>query len=90
MTKDATRDAWIRRSPIRSEVDRSAATRPRLDARGGGAVFLTGPGSMTYTGAVNLDALAAVQLRDPEDKPRVLGEYWADRSVVLVFLRHFG
>ena len=45
---------------------------------------------MAYTGAMNLEALAAVQLLDSDAKPQALGDYWADRSVVLVFLRHFG
>lgn len=45
---------------------------------------------MAYTGAVNVESLAAVELRDPNGEPHRLGDYWSDRNVVLVFLRHFG
>jgi hypothetical protein len=34
--------------------------------------------------------LAAAQVLDAEGRPRRLGELWAKRRVVLVFLRHFG
>jgi hypothetical protein len=35
-------------------------------------------------------ALASIELRDSTGSPRRLGDFWADRPVVLVFLRHFG
>jgi hypothetical protein len=35
-------------------------------------------------------ALAAVTLSDTAGELQRLGELWADRPVVLVFLRHFG
>jgi len=39
---------------------------------------------------MDLAELAAVELKDPEGQPHRLGDYWKDRPVVLVFLRHFG
>lgn len=39
---------------------------------------------------MDLATLADVELQDPEGQPHRLGDYWADRPVVLVFLRHFG
>jgi peroxiredoxin len=39
---------------------------------------------------VDLPRLAAIELPDANDRPRRLGDYWADRPVVLVFVRHFG
>jgi hypothetical protein len=40
--------------------------------------------------AVDLDRLGAVSLPDADGTPHRLGDYWADRTVILVFLRHFG
>jgi hypothetical protein len=40
--------------------------------------------------AVDLDELSAVTLPDADAAPHQLGAYWADRAVILVFLRHFG
>ena len=34
--------------------------------------------------------LAQAMLLDPESRGRRLGDLWADRPAVLVFLRHFG
>jgi hypothetical protein len=39
---------------------------------------------------MDLAALADVTLADPDGTPHRLGDYWADRPVILVFLRHFG
>jgi hypothetical protein len=39
---------------------------------------------------VDLTALSTLDLPDPEGGLRRLGDYWRDRRVVLVFLRHFG
>jgi hypothetical protein len=39
---------------------------------------------------VDLQALASIELPDSSGAPRRLGDLWADRPVVLVFLRHFG
>jgi hypothetical protein len=39
---------------------------------------------------MDVDALAALELPDSTGSPRRLGDFWADRAVVLVFLRHFG
>jgi len=39
---------------------------------------------------MDLDALGKVALLDPEGNPHRLGDYWAERPVILVFLRHFG
>jgi hypothetical protein len=35
-------------------------------------------------------ALAEVELEDSTGAHRRLGDFWAERPVVLVFLRHFG
>jgi hypothetical protein len=39
---------------------------------------------------VDLATLSDVNLRDSTGTARRLGDYWADRPVILVFLRHFG
>jgi hypothetical protein len=39
---------------------------------------------------MDVDALAAIELRDSTGELRRLGDFWAERPVVLVFLRHFG
>jgi hypothetical protein len=39
---------------------------------------------------VDVDRLADVQLADANGAIRRLGDFWADRPVALVFLRHFG
>lgn len=40
--------------------------------------------------SVDVAALAEVELLDATGAPRRLGDAWAERPVVLVFLRHFG
>jgi hypothetical protein len=39
---------------------------------------------------VDLAALSALELPDPDGASRRLGDYWSARRVALVFLRHFG
>jgi hypothetical protein len=39
---------------------------------------------------VDVAALSALVLPDPSGAPHRLGDYWAERPVALVFLRHFG
>ena len=39
---------------------------------------------------MDLENLAGVSLIDSSGKPRRLGDFWAERPVILVFLRHFG
>ena len=39
---------------------------------------------------MDLAALSALSLPDPDGTKHHLGDLWADRPVVLVFLRHFG
>jgi hypothetical protein len=34
--------------------------------------------------------LAAIELVDPDGSPQRLGDLWAERPAVLLFLRHFG
>lgn len=34
--------------------------------------------------------LAALELRDANDKPWKVGDLWAERPALLVFIRHFG
>jgi hypothetical protein len=43
-----------------------------------------------YTSHMDLAALADVTLKDAEANSQRLGDYWRDRNVALVFLRHFG
>jgi hypothetical protein len=39
---------------------------------------------------MDLRQLADLELPDSTGQPRRLGDFWADRAVILVFLRHFG
>jgi hypothetical protein len=39
---------------------------------------------------LDVTGLADVQLEDSTGTVRRLGDFWAERPVVLVFLRHFG
>jgi len=39
---------------------------------------------------MDLPQLADLELPDSTGKPRRLGDFWAERPVILVFLRHFG
>ncbi len=39
---------------------------------------------------MDLRALEAVSLPDPDGKLRRLGDLWAEKPVIVVFLRHFG
>jgi hypothetical protein len=39
---------------------------------------------------MQVEALADVTLDDSTGTARRLGDFWADRPVVVVFLRHFG
>jgi hypothetical protein len=39
---------------------------------------------------VDVEALSAVELSDPDGNARRLGDFWAERPVIVVFLRHFG
>jgi len=39
---------------------------------------------------MDAQALGALTLPDAEGRSHRLGDLWADRPVVLVFLRHFG
>ena len=39
---------------------------------------------------MDLTALSALELPDPDGGLHRLGDYWRDRRVALVFLRHFG
>lgn len=40
--------------------------------------------------AVDLDTLSDLVLPGADGEDHRLGDYWADRPVVLIFLRHFG
>jgi hypothetical protein len=50
---------------------------------------VSGPGPAAAAGSVAA-ALAPRVLPDADGAPRRLGDLWADRPVVLEFLRHFG
>jgi hypothetical protein len=39
---------------------------------------------------MDLAALSALSLPDPDGELHRLGDYWSERRVALVFLRHFG
>ncbi len=39
---------------------------------------------------MDLPRLEALELPDATGEPRRLGDFWAERPVILVFLRHFG
>jgi hypothetical protein len=39
---------------------------------------------------MDLATLEGVELSDADGQPQRLGDLWADRPVILVFLRHFG
>jgi hypothetical protein len=39
---------------------------------------------------VDLATLSSLELSDPNAVSHRLGDYWAERRVALVFLRHFG
>jgi len=45
---------------------------------------------LRYNHAVDLERLEGIELVGADDAPHRLGDYWADRPVILVFLRHFG
>jgi hypothetical protein len=39
---------------------------------------------------VDLAALSAIELPDADGVPRRLGDVWAEKPTIVVFLRHFG
>jgi hypothetical protein len=39
---------------------------------------------------MDVEALSSMRLADPDGETHRLGDLWAERPVVLVFLRHFG
>ena len=45
---------------------------------------------MWHVVRMDLDRLAEVELVGADGGRYRLGEFWADRAVILVFLRHFG
>ena len=45
---------------------------------------------LRYKARMDLEALSALELPDPEGRRHRLGDLWATRPVALVFLRHFG
>ena len=45
---------------------------------------------MWHVVSVDLERLAQVELVGADGAHYRLGEFWADRPVILVFLRHFG
>jgi len=38
----------------------------------------------------DVEALADHEVVDPEGRPQRLGDLWADRPQLILFLRHFG
>ena len=45
---------------------------------------------MWHRGWMDLERLSAVELAGADGGRYRLGDFWADRPVILVFLRHFG
>jgi hypothetical protein len=45
---------------------------------------------LRHNSSVDLSALGAISLPGADGAEHRLGELWRERSVVLVFLRHFG
>jgi hypothetical protein len=45
---------------------------------------------MWHVVSMDLERLAQVELVGADGNHYRLGEFWADRPVILVFLRHFG
>ena len=43
-----------------------------------------------YGGRVDAHRLASVELTDATGATQRLGDFWAERPVIVVFLRHFG
>jgi hypothetical protein len=39
---------------------------------------------------MDLRSLEAVSLPDPDGNPHRLGDLWAEKPIIVVFLRHFG
>lgn len=39
---------------------------------------------------MDVTRLGTVELKGADGETHRLGDYWADRAVILVFLRHFG
>jgi hypothetical protein len=55
------------------------------------AVAREEPGFLLESHRMPIDpALAAVEVKDIENRPVRLGTLWADRPAVLVWVRHFG
>jgi hypothetical protein len=52
--------------------------------------FSHADGTPSTVRGVDLAALEAVELEDAGGDRHRLGDYWAQRPVILVFLRHFG
>lgn len=43
-----------------------------------------------YLWRMDINALGAVELSDADGATHELASFWADRPVIVVFLRHFG
>jgi len=39
---------------------------------------------------IDATQLGAISLNDPSGNPHRLGDYWSEKPVIVVFLRHFG
>lgn len=51
------------------------------------AVAILGPMGKPLIDATQL---GAISLNDPSGNPHQLGDYWSEKPVIVVFLRHFG
>jgi hypothetical protein len=45
---------------------------------------------MSEAAATREEALAAVTVIGTDEKPRRLGDFWAERAALVLFVRHFG
>ena len=67
------------------------AARPTQRRPPGGSGARDGKAVLANLGGVKLSTrLSDIELSDWQGQPVRLGSLWADRPVVLVFIRHFG
>lgn len=69
---------------------RSQASPPQRQGYGAGTPALVGAPLPHSVSSMDIASLGALTLPDAAGEPHELGGLWADRTIVLVFLRHFG
>ena len=69
----------------------SLAPHPALLLEGGGNIGMGLFGGTVQGDAMNIPSkLKPIAVLDPEGRSVTLGSTWAEKGVVLVFIRHFG